>query len=172
MKRVFFLIFFVSLFFLTYKIIDIVLIKIKKKDSLAEIPNFTFETMEGDLFELKDMKQNNWTVFLFFGTGCHFCKEEAKELKLLLTEIQNIHFYWISDEPKNLIKKFERFYGLAFSDNITFLHDKGSMERIKWGISATPQFLIYRPDGTLFKNHKGALRMDTLISQIHDTQTP
>ena len=173
MKRVFFLFFFVFLFIFIYKIIDTVLIKIRKNDSLVEVPNFTFETMEGNILKLKDMEQNNWSVFLFFGTGCHFCEQEAKELKSLLTEIQNVHFYWISDEPKSLIKNFEVSYGFQRSDKVTFLQDKSSKEIITWGVSTIPQFIIYSPKGKLVKNHQGTLGIKKLLIQIeNEFKTP
>jgi len=173
MKRIFFLVIIVILFFLTYKIIDTVIIKIRKNDSLVEVPNFKFETMEDYTFELKDMDQDNWSVFVFFGTGCHFCEDEAKELKMLLDTIKNVHFYWISDEPKSLIENFMILNGLQYSNKVTFLHDIRSKEIISWGVSTIPQFIIYSPKGRLVKNHQGTLSIKKLLIQIeNEFKTP
>jgi peroxiredoxin len=136
---------------------------------IETLSSFTLSSTIGEEFTHKELQKDRWIVFVFFNSECHYCQSEAEQLKDLKATLKDIQFVWISSESVETIASFQKEYHL---EELDFLFDAQDQLAQEWGISATPQFLIYRPEGTLFKNHKGALRMDTLISQIHDTQTP
>ena len=104
-------------------------------------------------------------MFVFFNSECHYCQSEAEQLHQLKSGLENITFLWVSSEPIEVIRYFQKTYDL---ESIVFLHDKQDALAQAWGISTIPQFLIYTPEKNLFKNHKGALRMDYLIKQLQD----
>ena len=166
-KKVILSTFIVVFVFLVLGIINALIEKSEKNKKLSELPNINFSTIEGDNHLLYEVSKDKWVVFVFFGSGCHYCQEEANELSALLPKIGDIHFYWISDEPITTVKAFKESYKLNHP-HVFFLFDENSKYRLDWEITVTPQFLIYSPEGKLIKNHKGALLMNDLINQIED----
>lgn len=155
-------------------LIDIVLIyhftqtyKEKKtaKEKIEVLQSFFLKGVDGRVFTEKELPSNNWTVFVFFNSACHYCQSEAEQLSQLKSGLEDITFLWISSEPIEVIRHFQKTYDM---EDITFLHDEQDTLVQAWGINTIPQFLIYTPEKTLFKNHKGALRMDHLIKQLQD----
>ncbi len=117
--------------------------------------------MEGCLPKRISSKQLDCIVFF---NECHYCQSEAEQLSQLKSELENITFVWVYSESE-VIRHFQKTYDL---EDIIFLYDEQDTLAQAWDISTIPQFLIYTPEKTLFKNHKGALRMDHLIKQLKD----
>lgn len=141
----------------------------KKKQSISlnttSLPSFFVEDVYGNKFTEKELPSKNWTVFVFFNSECHYCQSEAEQLRDLKSSIDDISFLWISSEEQSKLKEFQKTYNL---EHITFLHDNQDELATLLGVSSIPYFLIYTPTDSLFRKHKGALRIDKLISQIHD----
>ena len=135
------------------------------KEKIEVLQSFSLENTGKTVFTEKELSSNNWTVFVFFNSACHYCQSEAEQLSQLKSGLDDITFLWVSSEPIEVIRYFQKTYDL---ESIVFLHDKQDALAQAWGISTIPQFLIYTPEKNLFKNHKGALRMNYLIKQLQD----
>ena len=160
--------------FVAFILLDIVLIyyfaqSYQEKKTVTEkievLPSFSLEDVYGAVFTEKSIPSENWIVVVFFNSECDYCQSEAEQLSELKSGIEDIRFLWISSEPIETIRHFQKANNL---EEITFLHDEQNKIAQEWGISTTPQFLIYTPQKRLFKNHKGALRIDHLIKQLED----
>lgn len=136
--------------------------------TIQTLPTFLLIDVNGNKLTNHNITEETWVVFVFFHSECHYCQSEAEQLQTLDLDTQNIQFIWISSEKTEAVKKFQKAYQLH---HIPFAVDHQEQLAIEWGVSTTPQFLIYNPKGELFKNHKGALRIDHLISQIHEHKT-
>lgn len=135
---------------------------------MQQLPLFSVTDINGNGLTNEHIAKENWAVFVFFHSDCHYCQSEAEQLQGLQSELQDITFIWISSEEPKTLEAFQKTYKL---EHIAFVSDAEQQLSLAWGISVTPQFLIYTPKGKLFKNHKGALRIDNLISQIHEAKT-
>lgn len=155
--------------FIIYHFVDNYQEKKTTVKHIETLPAFSLESTESVVFTEKGLHAQSWKVFVFFNSECHYCQSEATQLKELQSTIEGIEFIWISSEEKESLLAFQNEYGL---DDFVFLQDPYDRLALEWGISTTPQFLIYTPMGALFKNHKGAYRIDKLISQIQDAKTP
>lgn len=144
---------------------------LQEKESITaktqNLPSFSLTDVHGNTLTNQDIPKDNWVVFVFFHSECHYCHSEASQLHELLSELGNITFLWFSPEKIGTIKDFQKTYNL---EHIPFVSDTNFQFADAWGISKTPQFLVYTPKRKLFKNHKGALRIDKLVSQIHETK--
>lgn len=135
------------------------------KEKIEVLQSFSLEGVDGSVFTEKELPPNNWTVFVFFKSECHYCQSEAEQLSQLKSGMEDITFLWVSSEPIEVIRHFEKTYDL---EDIIFLYDEQDTLAQAWDISTIPEFLIYTPEKNLFKNHKGALRMDHLIKKLKD----
>lgn len=135
------------------------------KEKTEVLESFSLKGVDGRVFTEKELPSNSWTVFVFFNSACHYCQSEAEQLSQLKSELDDITFLWVSSEPIEVIRHFQKTYDL---ESIIFLYDEQDALAQAWGISTIPEFLIYTTEKNLFKNHKGALRMDRLIKQLQD----
>lgn len=139
--------------------------KKRAKEKIEVLQFFSLTGVDGRVFTEKELPSNSWTVFVFFNSACHYCQSEAEQLNQLKSELDDITFLWVSSEPIEVIRHFQKTYDL---EGIIFLYDEQDALAQAWGISTIPEFLIYTSEKHLFKNHKGALRMDRLIKQLHN----
>jgi peroxiredoxin len=137
-----------------------------QSQKIKNLPRFSLYNTQGNLITKKDIDKEEWTVFVFFNSECHFCQEEARQLYNLRDSITKINFLWVSSESQTAIKEFQEKYQLVDQPNITFLQDGDANFTNRCHITATPQFLVYNPEGKLIKNHKGAWRIDNLLRNI------
>lgn len=164
----------VSVFFILTALMVFRFVKtVQAKESitamLQSLPVFAVTDTNGISFSEKEFPKEHWVVFVFFHSECYYCQSEAEQLKEMESELANITFIWISSEELGAIKAFQETYKL---EQIPFVVDVNSQLSNTWNISATPQFLVYTPQQKLFKNHKGAWRIENLISQIHEIKIP
>ena len=135
------------------------------KEKIEVLQSFSLKGVDGRVFTEKELPPNNWTVFVFFNSACHYCQSEAEQLRELKSGMESTTFLWISSEPIEVIRHFQKTYDV---EDIVFLYDEQDALAQAWGITTIPEFLIYTSEKNLFKNHKGALRMDHLIKQLND----
>ncbi|MCK5443655.1 MAG: redoxin domain-containing protein [Maribacter sp.] len=137
-----------------------------QSEKIVNLPELSLYDAKGNLITEKDIDNGKWTVFVFFNSECHFCQEEAQQLNSVKGLIKEINFLWVSSEDLKAISDFQEQYQLTDSPNITFLQDADASLTNRCHITATPQFLVYNPEGKLIKNHKGAWRIDNLLKNI------
>lgn len=134
-------------------------------EKIEALPSFSLKGVDQRVFTEKELSSNNWTVFVFFNSTCDYCQSEAEQLNELKSGLEDITFVWVSSEPIETIQHFQKTHNL---EDIPFLYDEQDALAQAWGISTIPEFLIYTSGKHLFKNHKGALRMDHLIKQLQN----
>lgn len=136
----------------------------------ASLPAFSLPDVVGKVVMEKDLHPDYWTVFVFFNPDCHYCVSEAEQLRDLQGTYDKVQFVWISSQDPNSLLGFQADYSL---EAFAFLYDQEGELARRWGTNQIPHFLIYTPEGKLFKSHAGALRIDKLIAQINEeSQAP
>jgi peroxiredoxin len=144
-----------------------------QSERIGNLTEFSLSDTMGNLITEKNIGKEEWTVFVFFNSECHFCQEEAQQLFNLSDLITGINFLWVSSESQMAIKGFQKEYQFVDHPNVSFLYDENGSVISNWNIAATPQFLVYNPEGKLVKNHKGAWRIDNLLKNIdNEFKTP
>ncbi len=142
-------------------------------EKIEYLPKFSLYDTKGILRTQDDTEKDKWTVFVFFNSECHYCQDEAQQLSEIQETNKNINFLWVSSESNETIMGFQKQYQLVDHSDIIFLNDPNGSFTSSLGISSTPQFLVYNPEGELVENHKGAWRIDKLLENIaNGSETP
>lgn len=153
--------------FLSYRFLIVLQTKNKTEQLLQALPDFSLRSVDSLDFSEQKIISGRWSVFVFFDPDCHYCEEEAKQLKENIQSVKNTQFLWVSNEPLDSIVKFQQHFGLEKHQEIIFLKDEKAQLMDQWGISVIPSFLVYDPEKELKLIHKGAYRIDRLITQIN-----
>ena len=139
-------------------------------ETTASLPAFSLSDVAGKVVTEKNLRPDYWTVFVFFNPDCHYCVSEAEQLRDLQGTFDKVQFVWISSQDPNSLLAFQADYSL---ETFAFLYDQEGQLARRWGTNHIPHFLIYTPEGKLFRNHRGAIRIDKLIAQIdEESQAP
>lgn len=153
--------------FLSYRFLAVLQAKNKTEQLLQTLPDFRLRSLDSLDFSERQITPGRWTVFVFFDPDCHYCEEEAAQMKENIQNIKNIRFLWVTTQPLDSIVKFQQHFGLDQHPEVVFLKDEKAQLMDQWGISVIPCFLVYDPKKELKLNHKGAYRIDRLIPQIN-----
>jgi thioredoxin-related protein len=169
LQLLFIALFTATLGFLVYQFVNTYKTKEARNKKVKILSEFTLSTLDGVNFTNGDMPSNGYKVFVFFNSECHYCQEEAAQLfehKNLV--LDNTFFYWISSEPYEKIRTFEKQHSLNQIENCKLLYDENAKVSTFLGVSSIPQFLVYDVNNKLLKNHKGAWRIDKLLEYLEN----
>ena len=158
----------ICMVFLSYRFLIALQAKNKTEQLLQTLPDFHLQSLDSLDFSKREIKPDQWTVFVFFDPDCHYCEEEAIQLKENIQSIKNTRFLWVTNETQDSIVKFQQHFGLDKHPKIVFLKDEKAQLMDQWGVSTIPYFLVYDPKKELVFKHKGAYRIDRLINQINN----
>lgn len=117
---------------------------------LKNLPDISFETLEGETFSLREKSKKSGSKFLFvhfWGTWCAPCEAEFPELLKFISKVKNekVVFYLvaINDEiPK--IQSFLKRFKLLEKLDITFLIDNSGLYFEKFGTAKVPETYVFK----------------------------
>lgn len=154
-----------TLGFLGYKIVS----KLNHKKEVAirikTIPNFSFQTMKGEIFTQDNLAKKP-TVFVYFNSECEYCQSEAIKIQERLSDFKEIQLIFISFEEKETIKQFAKEYQLINQENVLFLEDrKGEFSEL-FDVNSIPYMVIYDANKKLLKKFKGTTKVDKILDVL------
>jgi len=152
--------------FLGNKVVAKINYKSKITQTLKTIPEFSFETINGESFTQNDINTDMATVFIYFNSECEFCQYEATSIKENIDQFTNIQLIFVSFETKEAIQIFINQYKLNNYDNITFLSDPRGDFSERFDATTIPYVLIYDRDQKLVKKHKGQLSINNILASL------
>ncbi len=152
--------------FMTYKIFNKIQYKTEVAQALSNIPEFSFETIDGDLLTNESLAKNKSTVFIYFNSECDYCKHEALSIQNNIEKFNNSQLIFISSETRKTIKDFALQYKLDTYDNVYFLFDLQDDFSNRFDATAIPYVLIYNKNQQLIKRHKGQLKVETILQLL------
>lgn len=133
---------------------------------IKKIPQFSFTTLNGNIFTQTNLKKDTATIFIYFNSECDYCIHEAKSISKQLKLFKNTQLLFVSTEPIAQIQAFAKQYHLLNQPNITFLHDTDYTFSSRFNATSIPYLLIYDKNKTLLKTHKGQLLPKAIVSFI------
>jgi len=144
-------------------------IKISEKRTLAEqikdIPDFTFQNLDGTLFTQNNL-QNTPTIFIYFNSGCDYCQSEAAQIEESLSDFKDLQLIFVSIETKETIQKFAQQYKLDNQENIRFLEDREGKFSDIFGVKSVPYTFIYDEKKILLKKFSGATSVKNILKSL------
>lgn len=135
-------------------------------ESLKKIPDFSFLTLDGNIFSKKDLHNGLSTVFIYFNSECDYCQNEAKYIKENLRLFKNVQFVFVSEEKEDIILKFAKKYKLNSENFISFLSDNNNLFIENFGANSVPYILIYDRNQNLVKKHVGELNINSILKEL------
>ncbi len=158
-------------FFLGYQVFAKITIKSKVEKKLQTIPDFSFLTLENNVFSNKELEKEKPAIFIYFNSECDYCQYEATIIQENIHQFDNIQILFVSFEDKEAIHTFSKQFELHIYDNVTFLSDtKGDFSE-RFGATSVPYLLIYDKKQKLVKKHKGLLNIGTILKAIKQINT-
>lgn len=144
--------------------------KISYKKEVAErfktIPNFTFLTLNNEVFSEKELNKNTYKLFVYFNSDCDYCQSEATQISENLDLFNDIQLVFVSFEPVEGIKQFAKIYNLLNKENIIFLQDNEMIFEELFDAKSIPFMLFYSKDNQLIEKYKGATKIENILKHI------
>lgn len=152
--------------FLITKIIIRINNKNEVEKNIKKIPEFSFQDINGVLFDNRNLKKNTATIFIYFNTECEFCNTETQIIKENIEKFKNIQLIFISFEKPEKIKKFAQTYQLLNHNNIYYIHDKDISFAKTFDVTSLPTIVIYNSQKQLIEKINGQVKIDYILKKI------
>ncbi|WP_457617974.1 peroxiredoxin family protein [Lutibacter sp.] len=145
--------------------------KINYKNEVAEriktIPEFSFLTLNNQVFTENGLTKNSYKLFVYFNSECEYCQSEASQISKNLAQFKNTQLIFVSFEPINSIKQFAIDYNLLEKENVLFLQDKKLEFAEIFDAKSIPFMLLYSKDNQLIEKYKGATKIENILKHIN-----
>lgn len=150
------------------KIVTLLQHKAQIENSLATVPDFSLQTIEGTPFTKAQLPENVAIVFIYFNTECEYCFYEAKDITSHKEQFKETIFLFISTEPIENIANFAKEQELEGYDSFLFLQDRSHTFAKKFNAPSIPYILIYGKNKELLIRHRGQLKAEKIISVLNE----
>ena len=138
---------------------------VKKLDC---IPNFTFKTLNNEMFIINSIK-SNFIVFNFFSPTCEHCQYMATSYLKNKEHLKEITIIMVTIADSSTVAKFNTDYHLNTMPNIIILRDaKFEFYKI-FGNATVPSFFIYNHQ-KLVKKIIGETKIENLIAPFNSPE--
>lgn len=154
------------LVFLGYNISKKISYKKEVAERIKTIPEFSFFTLNNEVFSEEELNKNTYKLFVYFNSDCDYCQSEATQISESLTQFKDTQLIFVSFEPIEGIKKFAKTYNLVDKENVTFLQDKEMIFEELFDAKSIPFMLLYSKDNQLIEKYKGATKIDNILKHI------
>jgi len=161
---------FVVICFLSFGIIQVIQKKKEVFEKIKTLPIFSFQTIDNQEFNNKNILSQENILLIAFNPGCDFCQAEAEHIKSDLPELKAFKILMVSSAPIDSVKNFALKYGLANQKNIQFLIDKNNELLKNFGVSSFPTSFVYSSKQVLLKTYKGVIKPEQLLKDLANQQ--
>lgn len=128
----------------------------------GKAPNFTLKSMDGETYELSDLK-GKAVMVNFWGTFCEPCRYEMPAIQRQFDkwDKEKVVFLGVNlGESKVTVANFIEQYKVSFP----ILLDNNEETRKRYGVTQYPTTFFIGPDGKISDIHKGVMD-DAIIEQ-------
>jgi len=154
------------LVFLGYNITKKISYKNKVAERIKSIPEFSFLTLNNQVFKENGLTKSSYKLFVYFNSECDYCQSEANQISENIAQFKDTQLIFISFEPIQGIKNFAKTYNLLDKGNVLFLHDKKSEFSEIFDAKSIPFMLLYSKENQLIKKFKGATKISNIIKHL------
>ena len=122
------------------------------------MPNASFETLEGEQFNLSDLK-SDLVVVHYWATWCAPCEAELPELLKFIDTFKDkpgVKFLLVAvNDDLMKVKKHLKAQTIPKEASITWLMDNGNVYRDIFGTSRVPETYVFSSDKMTLKKYVG-----------------
>lgn len=153
--------------FLGYSISKKITYKNEVAERIKTIPEFSFLTLNNQVFKENGLTKNSCKLFVYFNSECDYCQSEATQISENIAEFKDTQLIFVSCEPIEGIKQFAKTYSLLDKENVLFLHDKESEFSEIFDAKSIPFILLYSKENMLIEKYKGATKISNIIKHLN-----
>ncbi|MBZ9786898.1 TlpA family protein disulfide reductase [Psychroflexus sp. CAK57W] len=129
---------------------------------LLELPELPLNDLDGNTFDLNDLK--GLKLLVFMDTDCMYCKYQIEDLKTVRKQFDNLSIVGISEQPIEKLKDYIATEPFFNNPKNFITHDFDSNMADHYRIGTTPHLLIYDAENNLIEQNKGYMKADKLIA--------
>ncbi len=145
-------------------------VKLQEKEAIenqrAQLPEFIFQTLEGEDFSRNDLKPNRPIAIMFIHPECTICQYEAEELFKHRSEHQHVSWVLVSEAAKEQLEWLEMKFGLAKLPNVKVLQANPGAFYSYFGSELVPSTFVYNESGKLQKYFQGEVKFEAIYKHL------
>lgn len=159
-----------SLFFLGYKVIDLIVIKTAIEKKREQLPVIRFLDSNGTIFTNGDLNPEFPTLIIYFLPNCDFCEHEIADLKTNYNILTRVNVLLVTSVSKEKLKEFMVENELGNYENFHFLTTSSKNFFQLFGSQVTPSNFVYDKNQKLAKYFKGETQTSTLLKYLTNAE--
>ncbi|WP_019037510.1 TlpA family protein disulfide reductase [Psychroflexus tropicus] len=134
------------------------------------LPDFNLITLEEDAFTREEVKENDYSYFIYFSPTCGHCIDAFKFLNLKATQVEkaNVQVYPVSTNTKELtLNFFDKHASKIFDlENVFVTRDEGFRFADLMNVVSFPTSFLYDSNGKLIKAYEGEAEILLFLNDI------
>lgn len=133
------------------------------KDATEHIPEFSLETIDGQVFSNREFKNYSSYLIVYFNSECPDCIRELELIDKFHSKFINTHIVFVSEElPEDLLKVRQK-YMVFTQENVDLLIDQNHVFGKLFNASSYPTMFIYNGEKQLIEKIDDPVGIKTLI---------
>lgn len=144
------------------------LLKYKEdRHAIATLPAIESETLWGDYFDSSRTLNNRMrTAILFFHPECEFCTVELNGIIKRHNECRDVFWVFVTLANPNEIQELLIDCPIDAISNSVILYEDTPKLHSLFDVKGPPALFIYDDDNRLIKEYRGAISIDTIITDL------
>ena len=135
------------------------------------LPDFNLITLEEDAFTREDVKENDYSYFIYFSPTCGHCIDAFKFLNLKASQVEkaNVQVYPVSTNTKKLTLKFFDDYASKIFNlkNVFVTRDEDFRFAELMNVVSFPTSFLYDKNGNLVKVFEGEAEILLFLNELN-----
>ena len=139
----------------------------KKLATQTPMPEFVFQTLDGDRFTPANLKQEIPVMLVYFNPSCDECIEEAKQLMSHIDWFEDDQIIMVSPADSGALQQFASDFKLAGHPQITVLRDVKNSFLSLFGADVFPSIYAYNKYHKLAMYFRGGTKLQLVYKVMH-----
>ncbi|WP_461788640.1 TlpA family protein disulfide reductase [Pedobacter sp.] len=143
-----------------------IIIKIKAQPNAAQLPNFTFQTLNGQLYTQRQLPEKEYYLVLYFSTDCHYCTDEMDDIIKQKQWFANCYVLLVSPSTIQQLNAYHQYLANK-GINYEILNDSKYQFSHYFGPANIPTIYLYSRNKRLVKKFNGGTTAKNIYSFIN-----
>lgn len=132
-----------------------------------DFPSFNFLLKDSiTVFNSKQIPGDKPFVLIYFSPDCRECQKETKEILDHMEAFKNVNFYFLTNDPLDRLKVFDKYYSIYNYKNIVLGWDHEFAYIKYFKPTGTPFSILFNRDRKIIAVFSGEVKSEILIAQL------
>lgn len=143
-----------------------IVIKIKAQPNAAQLPNFIFQTLDGQPYTQRQLPEKEYYIVFYFSPDCHYCTDEMDDMIKQKQLFANCYVLLVSPLAIHQLKAYHQYLANK-GINYQILSDSKYQFPNYFGPANVPTSYLYSRNKQLVKKFNGGTTAKTIYSFIN-----